>query len=73
MIFYDHDMSSSKKGESIYDTIKTVENFDAIIIEHPDNDIVKQCSEISRIPVLNAGNGSQVNIQLKHYLTYIQF
>lgn len=59
MIFYDHDMSSSKKGESIYDTIKTIENYcDAIIIRHPNNDIVKECSEISKIPIINAGNGS---------------
>ena len=59
MIFYDHNMSSSKKGESIYDTIKTIENYcDAIIIRHPDNEIVKQCADISQIPVINAGNGS---------------
>ena len=59
MIFYDHNMSSSKKGESINDTIKTIENYcDAIIIRHPDNEIVKQCADISQIPVINAGNGS---------------
>ena len=59
MIYYDHDMSSSKKGESIYDTIKTVENYcDAIIIRHPENKIVKQCAEISQVPIINAGNGT---------------
>ena len=59
MIYYDHDMSSSKKGESIYDTIKTVENYcDGIIIRHPENEIVKQCAEISQVSVINAGNGT---------------
>ena len=59
MIFYNHDMSSSKKGESLYDTIKTIENYcDAIIIRHPENEIVKQCANISQVPVINAGNGS---------------
>lgn len=59
MIIYNHDMSSSKKGESIYDTIKTMESYcDGIIVRHPDQETVKFISQISSIPVINAGNGN---------------
>ena len=49
--------SSSNKGETLQDTIKTFECFcDLIIIRHPDKDIFKKI--IFEKPVINAGKGS---------------
>ena len=56
-IEYNHNISSSKKGESLQDTIKTFECFcDLLIIRHPDKDIFKKV--VFEKPVINAGNGS---------------
>ncbi len=55
---YQHDYSSAKKGESLRDTIKTIENYcDIFIIRHPDKNSVEQCAEYTNLPVINAGNG----------------
>jgi len=54
---YDVSKSSINKGESISDTIKTIENYaDIITIRHPENDIFKQFN--SNKLVINAGNGT---------------
>jgi aspartate carbamoyltransferase catalytic subunit len=57
-IEYNHDNSSSKKGESLQDTISTFECYcDLIIIRHPDKNIFKNI--VFSKPVINAGNGPE--------------
>ncbi len=52
--------SSLKKGESLYDTVKTFEMFgvDAVVIRHKENEYYKQLVEKLNIPILNAGDGT---------------
>lgn len=52
--------SSLKKGESLYDTVKTFEMFgvDAAIIRHKENEYYKQLVGKLNIPILNAGDGT---------------
>lgn len=52
--------SSLKKGESLYDTVKTFEMFgvDAAIIRHKENEYYKQLVGKINIPILNAGDGT---------------
>lgn len=60
-ISYNHDFSSSKKGESDLDTVITMSQYcDLLIIRHPDNDFIYKCSYNNYIetPIVNAGNGS---------------
>lgn len=56
---FDAGNSSLKKGESLYDTVKTFESFgtDAIVIRHVDNEYYKQLEGI-KAPILNAGDGT---------------
>ena len=55
---YRDEYSSSKKGESLEDTIKTVENYcDVLVIRHPEKESVKRCAEYASVPVINAGDG----------------
>ena len=55
---YQDEYSSSKKGESLEDTIKTVENYcDGLIIRLPCKDSVENCANYSMLPVVNAGDG----------------
>jgi aspartate carbamoyltransferase catalytic subunit len=57
--FQSADVSSTKKGESIADTIRTVENYsDCIIIRHNQEGAARLASRFSKIPVINAGSGS---------------
>jgi aspartate carbamoyltransferase catalytic subunit len=57
--FSSGDVSSIKKGESIADTIRTVENYsDCIVMRHPLEGAAKMASRFSRIPIINAGSGS---------------
>lgn len=51
--------SSVKKGESLYDTIKTFEalEFDAFVIRHPQNNYFEQLQTIN-VPMLNGGDGT---------------
>lgn len=54
------EQSSVVKGESVYDTAKTIQSIgvDAIVIRHPEKNIVQQLSESLSIPIINAGDGS---------------
>ena len=55
---YRDEYSSSKKGESLQDTIKTIENYcEGMIIRHPCKESVKNCAEYTSLPVINAGDG----------------
>ncbi|MDR2457580.1 MAG: aspartate carbamoyltransferase [Clostridiales Family XIII bacterium] len=50
--------SSSAKGESISDTIKTVSNYvDIIVMRHPKEGSALIGSESSSVPLINAGDG----------------
>lgn len=52
--------SSVKKGESLYDTVKTFEMFgtDALVIRHMENAYYKQLVDNIHIPIINAGDGT---------------
>ena len=57
--FTDAGSSSVSKGESLRDTIKTVNNYsDLIIMRHPLDGSARFASEVANIPVINAGDGS---------------
>lgn len=57
--FADSQSSSVKKGESLKDTIKTVTGYcNAIVIRHPFEGAARLASEVSSVPVINAGDGS---------------
>lgn len=52
--------SSSKKGESLKDTLKVCSQYvDALIVRHPENGVIEQAAEYADCPVINAGSGSQ--------------
>jgi len=53
------DYTSVKKGESLIDTIKTVSGYcDVIVIRHPVEGAARLASEVSSVPVINAGDGA---------------
>ena len=57
--FQTRDVSSVKKGESIADTIRTVENYsDVIVIRHPLEGVARMAAKFSSIPIINGGSGS---------------
>lgn len=51
--------SSTQKGETLYDTVRTFESLgvDAMVIRHPDNEYYKELSSI-KTPILSGGDGS---------------
>jgi aspartate carbamoyltransferase catalytic subunit len=56
--FDDPNASSTSKGESLSDTIRTINAYaDAIVMRHPREGSSKLASESSVIPVINAGDG----------------
>jgi len=51
--------SSLAKGESLADTAQVLSGYsDIIVLRHPENGSVQKFSEASRVPVINAGDGS---------------
>lgn len=51
--------SSAWKGESLPDTIRTIDNYcDVIVLRHPLAGAADIAAKHSRVPVLNAGDGS---------------
>ena len=53
------DHSSTKKGETLQDTIRTLGCYgDAIVLRHPDNESAATAAEFSPVPIINGGNGS---------------
>ncbi|MHA1106169.1 MAG: aspartate carbamoyltransferase [Promethearchaeota archaeon] len=57
--FHKGNVSSVTKGETIADTIRTVENYsDGIVIRHNLEGAAKLAAKFSRIPIINAGSGS---------------
>jgi len=57
--FHSGDVSSIKKGESIADTIRTVENYsDCIVMRHSLEGAAILAAKFAKIPIINAGSGS---------------
>lgn len=57
--FSDASSSSVKKGETLKDTIKMVDNYaDLIVMRHPIEGSARYASEVAKIPVINAGDGA---------------
>ncbi|HBS85242.1 MAG: aspartate carbamoyltransferase [Bacteroidetes bacterium GWF2_38_335] len=57
--FTDAASSSVKKGESLKDTILTVAQYsDLIVMRHPVEGSARYASEVSPVPVVNAGDGA---------------
>ncbi|KXA95699.1 aspartate carbamoyltransferase [candidate division MSBL1 archaeon SCGC-AAA259E19] len=53
------EVSSVKKGESLADTIRTVENYcDIFVLRHPQMGSAKLAAEVSEVPIINAGDGA---------------
>lgn len=57
--FTDAGVSSVSKGETLHDTIKMVSSYsDLIVMRHPVEGSARYASEISSVPVINAGDGA---------------
>ncbi|MCF8391847.1 MAG: aspartate carbamoyltransferase [Bacteroidales bacterium] len=57
--FSDANTSSATKGETLRDTILTVSNYaDLIVMRHPVEGGARFASEISPVPIVNAGDGA---------------
>lgn len=57
--FTDAATTSSSKGESLKDTIKMVQNYaDIIVMRHHLEGAARYASEVSEIPIINAGDGA---------------
>ncbi len=57
--FSDIDTTSSTKGETLHDTIKIISNYcDLIVMRHPLEGAAKYASEVSNVPIINAGDGA---------------
>jgi aspartate carbamoyltransferase catalytic subunit len=57
--FHSGDVSSIKKGESIADTIRTVENYsDCIVMRHSLEGAARMAAKFAQVPIINAGSGS---------------
>ena len=57
--FADPKITSGTKGESLKDTIKMVSNYaDVIIMRHYLEGAARYASEVTNVPIINAGDGS---------------
>lgn len=57
--FAEAGVTSASKGESLGDTMKIVSQYaDVIVIRHPQDGAARRAAEISGVPVINAGDGS---------------
>ena len=51
--------SSAAKGESLHDTIKTVEGYaDVMVLRHPQIGAAAEAARATDVPILNAGDGT---------------
>jgi len=59
-ITFNEGTSSTNKGESLYDTVKTIEalGVDALVIRHPEVNYFEQLIPHLKIPIVNGGDGS---------------
>lgn len=57
--FASADISSTKKGESLTDSIKNISRYaDAIVIRHPVEGAARRAAEVSNKPIINGGDGA---------------
>jgi len=72
--FSNANITSTQKGESLWDTIKVTEQYaDIIVIRHPLEGSARLAAEAASIPVINAGDGSnQHPTQTMHDMYTIQ-
>ncbi|KAF2690434.1 aspartate carbamoyltransferase [Lentithecium fluviatile CBS 122367] len=53
-------VSSTQKGETIADSIRTLGCYgDAIVLRHPSEESIDIATKFSEVPIINAGNGSR--------------
>lgn len=59
-ITFNESTSSTAKGETLYDTVKTFESLgiDAMVIRHPENNYFEQLLPHVKVPIFNGGDGS---------------
>jgi len=58
VIPFDSQLSSIKKGESLEDSVRMLMSYaDVIVIRHPEMGAVQRAANVSRVPVINAGDG----------------
>jgi aspartate carbamoyltransferase catalytic subunit len=58
--FAEAELASVKKGENLADTVRTVENYaDVIALRHPLDGAAKLAAELSKVPIINGGSGSE--------------
>ncbi|KAI0380070.1 carbamoyl-phosphate synth [Hypomontagnella monticulosa] len=52
--------SSVQKGETLQDTLRTLECYgDAVVLRHPEETSVDVARKYSKVPIINGGNGSK--------------
>ena len=52
------DFSSAVKGETLEDSIRVIHNYvDVIVLRHPDQGASEKASQVSNVPIINAGDG----------------
>ncbi|CAJ2512154.1 Uu.00g051690.m01.CDS01 [Anthostomella pinea] len=52
--------SSVQKGETLQDTLRTLECYgDAVVLRHPEESSVDIAKKYSKVPIINGGNGSK--------------
>lgn len=57
--FSDAEMSSTKKGETLSDSIMTVANYcSTIVMRHYIEGAARRAAEVSKVPVINGGDGA---------------
>lgn len=57
--FASSETSSTAKGESLADTVRTVDQYaDVIVIRHPEQGSARIAAEVAQAPVINAGDGA---------------
>lgn len=60
VVVINESVSSTQKGESVADTIRTLGCYgDAIVLRHPHEEAIDIATKFSDVPVINAGNGSR--------------
>ncbi|ARD49238.1 aspartate carbamoyltransferase catalytic subunit [Sporosarcina sp. P33] len=60
IIPFETSFSSTLKGETLYDTIRTLEaiGLDALVIRHPSDGFYEELIERTNVAIINAGDGS---------------
>lgn len=58
VISFSSESSSSKKGESLVDTVKIIDGYaDVLVIRHPGEGAARVADRVAKHPVVNAGDG----------------